>query len=424
MPVLLLFLSLVLSHLVYGAVARVVPADDLSSIQVTFEAGSGALELQDQSARQSITVLENGRWSGRRLVPQDTSVPLGYRADLTHNGAQWGISQWHAPLRLADWHDWLLTPVSWRMTRPIDLFVTQPKEGDLSLPFERQAEQDSVVRYRAYPILPGHGGFSMFGNLQTRTLKKEGNRIEVTVVGDSGEEADLFFRWVEGVLDTAVEVHGAAPGHATIFLVPIPFVRGVAPWAYVRRGGGSHIIAYVREGLTLEELNSDWTLFHEVTHLYHPYLHSGGRWVSEGFASYFQNVYQARAGVVTPDYALGRLSAGLERGRKENVKSGYRPVTEGGRMRVYWTGAALAYQADARLHESGQANAFARAMGTFANRHMPTRASWHPRDYLSALDEELNDPLLVELYDEYARDRYFPEPEMSPGTWQLIFGTD
>lgn len=202
------------------------------------------------------------------------------------------------------------------------------------------------------------------------------------------------------------------------------------------------MIAYVREDAEKEELYEDWTLFHEMTHLYHPYLNSGGRWVSEGFASYYQNVYRANAGIVDPEYAYERLLAGMERGRKENQDAGNRPVTQGGRMRTYWTAAAMAFEADVLLQNSGgppgEASlgkaslgkaslgkaSLGKAMGRFASRQMPVDRTWHPRDYLAALDRELARDILVPLYDEYVRDRYFPGLEAAPGSWEKIFSGD
>ena len=94
-------------------------------------------------------------------------------------------------------------------------------------------------------------------------------------------------------------------------------------------------------------------------------------------------------------------------------------------MRTYWTGAALALAADANIRSNGgQDMSLAFAIGNFAARQMPVDRSWHPRDYLEALDRELNKPVLVSMYDDYVRDRYFPAPELSTKAWHHIFGVD
>jgi len=411
-----------------AAVARgmqVTIADDLSSVDVRVSAGMGKLEAQSSEVWSSLTVLENGTKRSRFLVPTDPAKELVYRVELTHTGAQWGISRWHHPLRLSDWTDWLLTPVNWSMTRPFELNLEVPGKGSAILPFQLIRHSPGQFAYKAYPILPDHGGLSVFGNAQVRQLAFGDTGITSVVIGDQSDQTRMLFKWIERVVQAAVDVHGVAPGEKSlVVVVPVPFVSGVVPWAHVMRGGGSHIIAYVKQGASMIELLEDWTLFHEMAHLYHPYLHGGGRWVSEGFASYYQNVYRAHAGVVEPDYAYQRLLAGLERGRKENVRAGNRPVTQGGRMRTYWTGAALALGADVAIRGSRQDGSLALAMGQFAARQMPVDRSWHPRDYLAALDDELATPVLVPMYDDYVRDRYFPEPELSTKDWHVIFGLD
>ena len=88
-------------------------------------------------------------------------------------------------------------------------------------------------------------------------------------------------------------------------------------------------------------------------------------------------------------------------------------------MRTYWTAAAMALEADRRLAAAGEPP-LAVLMGRFASEHLPAASAWHPRDYLAALDESLAAPLLAPLYDDYLRDRYFPEPEAADSTWQRI----
>ena len=411
------------------AIARDIDAEvdpNLAHVTVSVAPGMGKMQTHGKDGLSNIDIVANGKKQGRFLVPISASEPLVYRVALTHSGTQWGIARWHKPLRLSDWTDWLLVPVNWSMTRPFALNIRVPDTMAAVVPFQFLSSAQGHFRYKAYPILPDHGGVSVFGNAQRRALEFGDKTINAVVVGAPGEQTDRYFDWITSVASVAVDVHGTAPGETSmIIIIPVPLVSGVVPWAHVKRGGGSHVIAYARLGAGMDELLEDWTLFHEMTHLYHPYLHSGGRWISEGFASYYQNVYRAKAGVVEPEYAYGRLLAGFERGRSENEEAGNRPVTEGGRMRTYWTAAAMAFEADARLRRSsGKQMDLARTIGAFASRNLPVDRSWHPRDYLTALDKELSEPLLVPMYDDYVRDRFFPEPELATRWWAEIFSSD
>ncbi len=88
-------------------------------------------------------------------------------------------------------------------------------------------------------------------------------------------------------------------------------------------------------------------------------------------------------------------------------------------MRTYWTGAALAFEVDMQLRRKDKS--LGEAIGRFASRQMPADRTWHPGDYLAALDQELGEEMLIPLYDEYVRDRFFPEPEAAPNIWLEIF---
>ncbi len=400
--------------------------DRLDSLEVEVSAGAGPLQAQDATAWDDIEILSNGRLGQGMLEPVERHLPVKYRVALRHQGSEWLIAQWHEPLRISDWRHWLLTPTYWSMTRPLRLDLRVPRGGSAILPFQLVQHQPGMASYRAYPILPGHGGAALFGNLSVKQHKLGNTRVVTAVVGDADAPDEVteswFHQWAEDVFMVAAGVHGATPGdQVTLIIVPVPMLSGTVPWAHVRRGGGSHVIAYVREHVDATALYADWTLYHEMTHLYHPYLHSGGRWISEGFASYFQNIYLARSAHMTPEAAFDRLLAGIERGQSENEERGYRPVTEGGRMRTYWTAAALALDADVRMSRDGAGQTLAAAIGRFAAARMPQQYSWHPRDYLVALDAELDQPLLVSLYDDYRRDRYLPTPEMAPAFWRQVF---
>lgn len=400
-------------------------ADDLGSVTVTVPAGISRLRSGEPGGVSNIEIISNGAWLGRLLVARDASAPLVYRATLEHSRAEGAIAYWHTPLRVSDWHEWLLMPDTWSMQRPFDLAVTVPDGGAAVMPFQLIEQKPGAFRYRAYPLLENHGGLSVFGSATLRQVDVGTGVLTAVVIGQDNEESDKLFNWIDSVAGSAQQVHQASPGEQSmIVVIPVPFVSGVVPWAHVRRGGGSHVIAYVKERATEEALMQDWTLFHEMTHLYHPYLNNGGRWVSEGFASYFQNVYRAQAGIVDPDYAYERFLAGLDRGKKENEAVGFGPVTDGGRMRTYWTGAALAFEADARLRSaSNNTLSLASLIGQFANAQMPVSRSWHPRDYLSALDREAGMDVLVPLYDSYVIDPYFPEPGIGAAMAQQIFSS-
>ena len=59
----------------------------------------------------------------------------------------------------------------------------------------------------------------------------------------------------------------------------------------------------------LDDLRTDWTATHEFSHLLLPYVSRRDRWLSEGLASYYQNVLRARDGRLSETDAWRKLDA-------------------------------------------------------------------------------------------------------------------
>ena len=375
--------------------------DDLSAATVTATDVGNALVGHSRGIWQNIDWVRNGKVRGRRVVIHGDSVTYKVRIDS------------NALMRLekrngqSDWTDWLLVPAEWSMDQPVTLTVRVPAGGVAILPFELIRHGAGETVYRAYPLLPSHGGFSAFGDFTVQKVALGDMSINTAIAG-THDHLD-YASWTRVVADAARTTHGTLPGsNALIAIVPIPIPRGTVPWAHVKRGGGSHVIAYVNSSANLSELLDDWTLFHEVTHLYHPYLTRRDRWISEGIASYFQNIYRVRAGLLTPEAGWDLLLAGIERGRRENREKGGVQVADGGRMRTYWTAAVMALNADYVIRARTD-KTLAIVMGEFVSKHLPAPKSWSGRDYLEALDAILGFELLLPMYKNTVKARYLPE---------------
>lgn len=64
----------------------------------------------------------------------------------------------------------------------------------------------------------------------------------------------------------------------------------------VTRRDGETVGLFVNSERPIDDFYSDWTATHEFSHLMLPLLSQRYRWISEGFASYFQNILMSRAG--------------------------------------------------------------------------------------------------------------------------------
>jgi hypothetical protein len=123
----------------------------------------------------------------------------------------------------------------------------------------------------------------------------------------------------------------------------------------VIRNGGEAIELYIDERQPLGDFLRDWTATHEFSHLLLPYVEGRHRWVSEGFAQYYQNVLMARSGAYDRQKAWQELYEGFERGRLSRPELSPNEAAAGShresKMKVYWSGAALALMADVELRE-------------------------------------------------------------------------
>ncbi len=187
------------------------------------------------------------------------------------------------------------------------------------------------------------------------------------------------------------------------------------PWAQVQRGGGPAAHFYIDQYRPLDEFRSDWTATHELSHMLLPFVARRDAWLSEGFASYYQNVLRARAGMITPEQAWEKLYAGFARGRDGTRGDPLAEVSRemyrrGAFMRVYWSGAAIALLADVELRrQSGGRASLDVALRRLADCCLPSHRTWTAREVLARLDEMTGTAVFMDLYADHADSRRFPE---------------
>ncbi len=128
------------------------------------------------------------------------------------------------------------------------------------------------------------------------------------------------------------------------------------PWGEVNRYSPPEVTLVVNMNSSLEALKADWTIYHEFSHLLIPYDAADARWFSEGLASYYQNIIQARVGMFDEKKLWQKLYDGFERGNKQqnyaHQKLNYLSdhISENRNyMRIYWSGALYWLKADIAL---------------------------------------------------------------------------
>jgi hypothetical protein len=251
-----------------------------------------------------------------------------------------------------------------------------------------------------------------FAATDTRVLHAGGSVLRVEVVDvDDPARVDLLQRWIRESAVATKTRSGRFPLREAYVRVQQIDSRDSSPvpWGQTQRRREVGVLLYVRRDADYDSLRNDWTAVHELSHLYHPYLGDSGRWLAEGLASYYQNVFRARAGMLDADDAWERLDAGFRRG--ETATSGARLDAmgrgRGGTMRVYWAGAAYWLEADLALR-SGSGTTLDSVLDRYARCCLHGDDSVAPPDFAATLDRIAGGDTFVALYRRYAASRGFP----------------
>jgi hypothetical protein len=235
---------------------------------------------------------------------------------------------------------------------------------------------------------------------------------------DDAVSRDLI-DWIDHVADQVSMPYGRFPIAAPRVLIiptkkspwsgdsPVPFGR-------VTRRGGETIELYVDVDRPIADMYADWTATHEFSHLLLPKISWRQKWISEGFASYYQNVLMARAGQYTQEQAIRKLSEGFDRGRGSRPELSINQAAEAGvreaRYKIYWSGAAIALLADLRLRgRSGGQESLDTVLGRFQECCLPSKKYWSGVQFFTKLDSLIDEPVFMPLYREHANAPGFPD---------------
>jgi len=227
-------------------------------------------------------------------------------------------------------------------------------------------------------------------------------------------ERKLTHQWLTQVTGALLTVYGELPrDNFNITIRRSSSLSSPVPWGQVERGTPTNVLLVINPDLGYEELINDWTAFHELSHLLLPYRGHGNIWLSEGLATYYQNIIQARAGLFDDAEMWRKIVAGFERGSKDQrwrhidltaVSDNLGETRQ--YMRVHWSGVLFWLTADTSLRNRGN--------GTLDNALKQLRLCCED-DSMSAeaivrkLDELTNENIFVALFNEYCKSYSIPE---------------
>ena len=246
--------------------------------------------------------------------------------------------------------------------------------------------------------------------------QREGQLLEIELApGIAERQRQEVLEWVHSTADALAGVYGRWPRDR--WRVKVKAVSGYGsdpvPWAQVNRGNPDTVSFFIDAGASKQRLVSNWTAYHEFSHLLIPYRGWGDMWFSEGLASYYQNLLQARHGVFDEREMWQRLHDGFVRGRSNRrpdlTLAELSPGMHENRsyMRVYWSGAWYFLNADLELRRrSGGRESLDTALRALNDCCAERKLS--ARQIARRLDDITGETIFVPLFEDVAESRALP----------------
>lgn len=314
---------------------------------------------------------------------------------------------------------WLWQPASDATARIIVRF--RPQDGvDVAVPWLATGRDEHT--YEIPPSPRSARAPAAFGRfVQVRERPADGiPRIALLRSRDDIDTAAIL-DWIRDTARNASLAYGRFPNPGA-HVVVLPVVSNGArsdspvPFGRVVRDGGESIELFIDASRPIGDFYDDWTATHEFSHLMLPFLRPADRWVSEGFAQYYQNVLLARAGRYDVGRAWQKLYEGFERGRESRPELSPNEASRRGvgaaTMKIYWSGAILALMADVELRErSGGSESLDVVLDRLQRCCLPAPERWTGTQLLAKLDSLVDEPVFMPLYRRYADAPGFPDTD-------------
>ena len=232
-------------------------------------------------------------------------------------------------------------------------------------------------------------------------------------------KSEQIIEWVHATADTIKLAYGRFPNpDAKIIVIPTTENAwgsdSAVIFGRVTRQDGETVELFVDAARPIEDFYTDWTATHEFSHLMLPLLSQRYRWISEGFATYYQNVLMSRAGRYSQEFAWQRLLEGYERGDESRPELSLNDAAAAGirhaRMKIYWSGAAIALMADVELRKRSKgAESLDSVLGELQACCLPSTRRWSGPRLFEKLDSFIESPVFMPLYRQYANTEGFPD---------------
>ncbi|HKB83941.1 MAG TPA: hypothetical protein VKD04_12155 [Burkholderiales bacterium] len=353
------------------------------------------------------------------IMPENACVDYQVKLQPAQSRAQTGGPETRRVGRdmLTAIGDWL-----WRPQEPeadIELRFHLPSGVEVSAPWQRTAGSGGPPLFLTGAFPYNWSGVVAFGRFVLRDIQVPGAVLHVAILDAAtpAQQAQLEM-WIENTARNITLLYGRFPvASLQVVVAPTPRGRGPVPWAYVSRGGGPAVHLFINAARPPEEFERDWSLSHEMSHLFLPYVVSRDAWLFEGVPTYLQNVLMARGGATSVEEAWRRMQAGFQRGARTApelslARANERVAYSGIYQRVYWAGAALMLAADLQLrNRTGGAQSLDTALEQLSRCCASQQRRWSAQEIIVRLDEITGTSVFSDLVRAQFEAEGFPDYE-------------
>jgi hypothetical protein len=311
--------------------------------------------------------------------------------------------------------DWLWRPD--QADARIELRFRLPPGVEVSAPWQRETGSDGLPYYLAGATPYNWPGVAAFGHFAQRDLAVPGATLHVALLDVTAPALHAQLeKWIEDTARNVALLYGRFPvSSLQVVVAPTPRGRGPVPWAYVSRGGGPAVHLFINPARPPEEFQRDWSLTHEMSHLFLPYVAARDAWLFEGMPTYLQNVLMARGGAINVGEAWQRMREGLQRGARTAPELSLTRASErvgfnGIYLRVYWAGAAMMLAGDLELrNRTGGKQSLGTALEQLARYCAGEERRWSAREIIARLDEATGTTVFGDLVRAQFENDTYPD---------------
>lgn len=248
----------------------------------------------------------------------------------------------------------------------------------------------------------------------TSILRLNDVNIRLTIPNTSmAVNQDQIEAWVRRSARAVSDYYDGFPIPSVALRIRVVAGNNIGGTAY---GYDRHITLRLGRRASVQDLDDDWVLVHEMLHMGHPNVSNRHKWFKEGLATYVEPVAQARAGDMPAKQVWADFVRQLPQGQPRFGDRGLDKTPTWGR--VYWGGALFFLLADVGIRKAtDNKKGLEHALRAIAASGGTLDAYWPIERALAIGDKAVGVPVLSNLYAEM---RDAPQKVDLESLWQQL----